>query len=105
MRRSKPVGGTEAMKSASAERDQPRLDSTNASARKRAVVETYARNETALRRTARRYSFCEDDADEALQRPLEILLGKAPSLFSEGLVKWTQTVFNQKPAAVPIDPE
>ena len=43
-------------------------------ARKRAAIETYARHEEALRRTARRYSLCADDADDALQRALEILL-------------------------------
>jgi RNA polymerase sigma factor (sigma-70 family) len=88
------------MKNASAERDEPRLDSTEAAARKRAAVETYARNEAALRRTARRYSFCEDDADEALQRALEILLRKAPSLGSEELVKYTQTVVKHEALAI-----
>ncbi|MCW2987105.1 MAG: hypothetical protein JWM24_43, partial [Solirubrobacterales bacterium] len=43
-------------------------------ARKRAAIETYAQHEKALRRTARRYSLCADDADDALQRALEILL-------------------------------
>src|SRR4051794_30337228 len=80
------------MESASAERQNPRLDSDGAAARKRAAVETYARNETTLRRTARRFSFCEDDADDALQRALEILLRKAPSTDPRELVKWTQTV-------------
>ncbi|HET7510253.1 MAG TPA: sigma-70 family RNA polymerase sigma factor [Solirubrobacterales bacterium] len=61
-------------------------------ARKRAAVETYARSETALRRTARRYSLCVDDAEDALQRALEILLHKAPSDDPHELVKWTQTV-------------
>src|SRR4051795_10150834 len=78
MQRSKPARGNEAMESASAERQSPRLDSDGAAARKRAAVETYARNETTLRRTARRFSLCEDDADDALQRALEILLRKAP---------------------------
>jgi RNA polymerase sigma factor (sigma-70 family) len=81
-------------------RDQPRLNSAEPAARKRAAVETYARNETALRRTARRYSLCEDDADEALQRALEILLRKAPNLGSEGLVKWTQTVVKHEALAI-----
>ena len=39
-----------------------RLGPDAAAARKRAAVETYARNEAALRRTARRYSLCADDA-------------------------------------------
>jgi len=93
------------MKSASVERDRPRLDPDDPAARKRAAVETYARNETALRRTARRYSLCEDDADEALQRALEILLRKAPRLGSEGLVKWTQTVVKHEALAVRAERE
>jgi RNA polymerase sigma factor (sigma-70 family) len=88
------------MKSASHERESVRLDAADAAARKRAAVETYARNETALRRTARRYSFCEDDADEALQRALEILLRKAPGLDPRELVKWTQTVVKHEALAV-----
>lgn len=88
------------MESASVERDQPRLDSDAAAARKRAAVETYARNETALRRTARRYSLCEDDADEALQRALEILLRKAPGADPRELVKYTQTVVKHEALAV-----
>lgn len=88
------------MKSSSMERDQPRLNSTDAAARKRAAVETYARNEAIFRRTARRYSFCEDDADEALQRALEILLRKAPRLGSEALVKYTQTVVKHEALAI-----
>jgi RNA polymerase sigma factor (sigma-70 family) len=88
------------MESASAEQTKPRLDSDDAAARKRATVETYARNETALRRTARRYSFCEDDADDALQRALEILLRKAPALDPRELVKWTQTVVKHEALAI-----
>ena len=37
-----------------------------------------AQHERSLRRTARRYSLCADDADDAYQRALEILLVKAP---------------------------
>jgi RNA polymerase sigma factor (sigma-70 family) len=88
------------MKSAGAEHKSPRLDSDGAAARKRAAVETYARNETALRRTARRYSLCEDDADDALQRALEILLRKAPGLDPRELVKWTQTVTKHEALAI-----
>jgi RNA polymerase sigma factor (sigma-70 family) len=93
------------VKGASAERGNPRLDSDDAAARKRAAVETYARNETALRRTARRFSFCEDDADDALQRALEILLRKAPSTHPRELVKWTQTVVKHEALAVRAERE
>jgi len=73
---------------------------SDAAARKRAAVETYARNEAALRRTARRYSLCEDDVDEALQRALEILLRKAPNRGPLELVKWTQTVVKHEAMAL-----
>jgi len=88
------------MESASVERDDPRPQTDDAAARKRAAVEIYARNETALRRTARRYSLCEDDAEEALQRALEILLRKAPDRGPLELVKWTQTVVKHEALAI-----
>jgi RNA polymerase sigma factor (sigma-70 family) len=69
-------------------------------ARKRAAVETYARHEKALRRTARRYSLCVDDADDALQRALEILLVKAPTEDPRELIRWTQTVVKHEALAV-----
>jgi RNA polymerase sigma factor (sigma-70 family) len=72
----------------------------SAAARKRAVVETYARHEAALRRTARRYSICADDAEDALQRGLEILLTKAPTTDQRELIRWTQTVVKHEALAV-----
>lgn len=69
-------------------------------ARKRAAVETYAQNEATLRRTARRYSLCLDDAEDALQRSLEILLRKAPSDDPRHLVKWMQTVVKREAIAL-----
>jgi len=88
------------MENASAEPRSPRLRADDAAGRKRAAVETYARDETALRRTARRFSLCEDDADEAFQRALEILLRKAPSGDPRELVKWTQTVVKHEALAI-----
>ncbi|HEU5062964.1 MAG TPA: sigma-70 family RNA polymerase sigma factor [Solirubrobacterales bacterium] len=72
----------------------------NEPARKRAAVETYARNESILRRTARRYSLCADDADDALQRGLEIFLCKAPTEDPRELIKWMQTVVKREALAV-----
>jgi RNA polymerase sigma factor (sigma-70 family) len=69
-------------------------------ARKRAAIETYVRHEAVLRRTARRYSLCADDADDALQRTLEILLRKAPSEDPRDLIRWTQTVLRHEALAV-----
>lgn len=74
-------------------------------ARKRAAVETYVRHEATLRRTARRYSICADDADEALQRALKILLRKAPSVDPRELIRWTQTVVKHEALAVRRDRE
>jgi RNA polymerase sigma factor (sigma-70 family) len=79
----------------------PRVDA----ARKRAAVETYARHEKALRRTARRYSICDADADDALQRAFEILLTKAPSEDPRELIRWTQTVLKHEALAVRRDRE
>lgn len=69
-------------------------------ARKRAAVEAYAQNETTLRRTARRFSLCHDDAEEALQRSLEILLRKGPSEDPRHLIKWMQTVVKREAMAL-----
>ena len=76
-----------------------------AAARERAAVEAYVRNEASLRRTARRFSLCEDDADEALQRALEILLRRAPGLDPRHLAKWTQTVVKHEALAVRAERE
>jgi RNA polymerase sigma factor (sigma-70 family) len=72
----------------------------NEPARKRVAVETYARNEAILRRTARRYSLCADDADDALQRGLEILLRKAPTEDPQELIKWMQIVVKREALAI-----
>lgn len=88
------------MKSVSATGESPRLGPDEDAARKRAAVETYSRNEAALRRTARRYSLCEDDVEDALQRGLEILLQKAPTSDPHELIKWTQTVVKHEAMAV-----
>lgn len=81
-----------------------RADVTDAS-RKRAAIETYARHEDVLRRTARRYSICADDADDALQRALEILLVKAPTNDPRELIRWTQTVVKHEALAIRRDRE
>jgi RNA polymerase sigma factor (sigma-70 family) len=85
--------------------DNAVLGRPNEAARKRAAVETYSRYEEALRRTARRYSLCADDADDALQRGLEILLTKAPTDNPRELIRWTQTVVKHEALAVRRDRE
>jgi RNA polymerase sigma factor (sigma-70 family) len=76
-----------------------------AAARRRVAVETFARHEESLRRTAARYSLCDDDADDALQRTLEILLHKAPSDEAAALTRWTQTVVKHEALAVRAERE
>ncbi len=68
--------------------------------RKRAAVELIARHGSALRQTARRYSLCTDDADDAYQRTLEILLTKAPSDRARELFGWTKTVIKHEALAI-----
>ncbi|HEX6456118.1 MAG TPA: sigma-70 family RNA polymerase sigma factor [Solirubrobacterales bacterium] len=94
------AGGTEAVQSTGAAGESPRLGFDEDAARKRAAVEAYARNETSLRRTARRFSLCEDDVDDALQRSFEILLCKAPTTDPRELIKWAQTVVKHEAMAI-----
>src|SRR4051794_26081117 len=56
--------------------------------------------EAALRRAARRYSLCADDADDAYQRAVEILLtGSAPA-DPRHLAAWMQVVTRREALAV-----
>jgi RNA polymerase sigma factor (sigma-70 family) len=68
--------------------------------RKRAAVELVAREDAELRRTARRYSLCEDDAEDAYQRALEILLVKAPNDRPRELIRWMKTVVKHEALAI-----
>jgi RNA polymerase sigma factor (sigma-70 family) len=77
-----------------------RQGSIGEATRKRAASELVARHEGALRRTAQRYSLCADDADDAYQRALEILLTKAPTGDMRELIRWMQTVTKHEALAV-----
>lgn len=68
--------------------------------RKRAAVELVAREDSELRRTARRFSLCEDDAEDAYQRALEILLVKAPTDRPQELIRWMKTVVKHEALAI-----
>ncbi len=68
--------------------------------RKRAAVELVAREDAELRHTARRFSLCEDDAEDAYQRALEILLLKAPSDRPRELIRWMKTVVKHEALAI-----
>lgn len=68
--------------------------------RKRAAVELVAREDAELRKTARRFSLCEDDAEDAYQRALEILLVKAPNDRPRELIRWMKTVVKHEALAI-----
>ncbi len=69
-------------------------------ARKRAAVEIVADHAAELKRTARRFSLDPEDAEDAYQRALEILLVKAPTTDRRELVRWTQTVVRHEAMAL-----
>ncbi len=60
--------------------------------REDAAVELLRGSEVSFRRTARRVSICADDADDALQRAIEILLTKAPRHPTSRLTAWMHLV-------------
>jgi RNA polymerase sigma factor (sigma-70 family) len=62
-----------------------------------ALIQTH---DAVFRRTARRYSICADDGEDAYQRALEILLTKAPPIEGDSLVRWMQTVTKREALAV-----
>jgi RNA polymerase sigma factor (sigma-70 family) len=72
----------------------------DAKSRRRAAEALIASHDAVFRRTARRYSICADDAEDAYQRSLEILLTKAPSIEADSLVRWMQTVTKREALAV-----
>jgi len=69
-------------------------------ARKRAAVEMITREGAELRQVARRYSLCAEDAEDAYQRALEIVLTKAPSERPRDLIRWTMTVVKHEALAI-----
>jgi RNA polymerase sigma factor (sigma-70 family) len=58
----------------------------------RAALGLIARHGSQILATARRYSSTPEDAEDAYQRALEILLTKAPSTSDDDLVPWLKTV-------------
>jgi RNA polymerase sigma factor (sigma-70 family) len=54
----------------------------------------------ALMRCARRVSLCADDAEDALQRSIEILLTKAPTGDLRRLIAWMHVVVRREALAV-----
>jgi RNA polymerase sigma factor (sigma-70 family) len=81
---------------------RPRLpsDATSSVPRERALIALMEAGEAAFRRTARRYSLCFQDAEDAYQRALEILLTKAPERPPPALAAWMQVVTRREALAV-----
>jgi RNA polymerase sigma factor (sigma-70 family) len=70
------------------------------SRRAEAALALIATHDAAFRRTARRHSLCADDAEDAYQRALEILLTKAPDCEPPRLAAWMHTVTKREAMAV-----
>ena len=69
-------------------------------ARKRVAVELIRNHDQPLRWTARRYSICPEDAEDAYQRGIEILLSKAPTTDLRHLLPWTRKVIKHEALAI-----
>jgi RNA polymerase sigma factor (sigma-70 family) len=65
-----------------------------------AATALLSRHGAALMRCARRVSLCAEDAEDALQRSIEILLTKAPGLDLQRLVAWMHVVVRREALAV-----
>ena len=69
-------------------------------ARREAAIALVARHDAALRRTARRHSFCAADAEDAYQRALLVVLRKAPEIGAAALARWMHAVTRNEARAV-----
>ncbi|MEA2484030.1 MAG: hypothetical protein QOC55_1977 [Thermoleophilaceae bacterium] len=65
-----------------------------------AALALLSRHSAGLLATARRYSACPEDAEDAYQRGVEILLTKAPSTTEDELLPWLRTVVKHEAFAV-----
>ena len=65
-----------------------------------AAPELLARHGAQILATARRYAATPEDAEDAYQRGLEILLTKAPTTREEELVPWLKTVVKHEAFAL-----
>jgi RNA polymerase sigma factor (sigma-70 family) len=75
-------------------------DTTLSGGRRERALALLAVAEADFRRTARRLSLCVDDAEDAFQRAVEILLTKAPDRPPAALVAWMQVVTRREALAV-----
>ena len=63
-------------------------------------MELVRNHDAALKGSARRFSICRDDADDAYQRGIEILLTKAPTTDPRQLLPWARTVIKHEALAI-----
>jgi len=68
--------------------------------RRRVAIELVRDHESQLRASARRVSICADDAEDAVQRGIEILLLKAPTADAKRLLPWARTVVRNEALAI-----
>jgi DNA-directed RNA polymerase specialized sigma24 family protein len=68
--------------------------------RRERALAVLAAAEPNFRRTARRLSLCADDAEDAFQRAVEILLTKSPDRPPAALIAWMQVVTRREALAV-----
>ena len=77
-----------------------RDDLPDPAARRRVAIELYRNHRNLLLASARRVSLCSDDAEDAMQRGLEILLTKAPTAEARRLLPWARTVIRNEALAI-----
>src|ERR671915_196119 len=65
-----------------------------------AALRLLAHHGTQVLATARRYAATPEDAEDAFQRGIEILLTKAPSTSEEELIPWLKTVVKHEAFAL-----
>src|ERR1041384_138011 len=65
-----------------------------------AALALLSRHSAGLLATARRYSETPEDAEDAYQRGVEILLTKAPTTTEDELLPWVRTVVKHEAFAV-----
>jgi RNA polymerase sigma factor (sigma-70 family) len=75
-------------------------DTTQTTAGRELVLELASKHAPSMLAVARRYSLCADDAHDACQRALEILLRRADSLDPEGAPAWLRTVVKHEALAI-----
>jgi RNA polymerase sigma factor (sigma-70 family) len=75
-------------------------ETTLTGGRRERALAVLAVAEPEFRRTARRVSLCADDAEDAFQRAVEILLTKAPERPPNALIPWMQVVTRREALAV-----